>query len=54
MVTVEFNKENPKNAFTPLVQQTCGWPNKGMPQKNKGTNQNKVVSPHIFLTRGKG
>ncbi len=28
VVTLGFNKENPRNASTPLIQQPCDQPNK--------------------------
>jgi len=34
MVTFKFSKENLKNAFTPLIQQSFGQPNRVAPKKN--------------------
>jgi hypothetical protein len=36
VVTFGFNKENPRNAFTLMVQQFHGQLNKATPQKTKG------------------
>jgi len=56
VVTLEFNKKNPRNASRPLVQQPCGSPNKTIPQNTKkvkwGSNGYKVVSHHIILCKG--
>jgi hypothetical protein len=47
MVTLGFNKENPKNSLTPFCQQSQGQPTKvGPPFKPTGLNRIFVVVPH--------
>jgi hypothetical protein len=52
VVTIGFNKENPRNFPTPSSQQSQSQPTKATPPKVKGANQNYIVVLH-FIQRNK-